>query len=92
MWDTNEVREAECTVWLLCSFSVPCAPAVSLSNSAVCSLIQEQELCQCSHNLMEDVYNRKQTAFIFMMSGTDIQMLSLSKRWCTQLLFLQVQF
>lgn len=67
--------------------------AGSISISAVCSLIQGQEFCQCSHNLLEDVYAGKQTALIFMTSRADtdcIFHLVNDYRWCVPLLFLLV--
>lgn len=39
--------------------------------SQLCSLIQWQEFCQCSHKLLEDVYAGKQTPLIFMSRSAD---------------------
>lgn len=55
-----------------CSFSVLLTTAVSFSISAVCSLIQWQEICQRSLNLLEDVYAGRQTTLIFMTRRADI--------------------
>lgn len=51
----------------ICGSSVLHSTAVNLSVSAVYSLIQGQEPCQCSCNLLEHIYAGKQTALIFMM-------------------------
>lgn len=50
------IWSVQCGLW---SFGVLYTPAVSIFYSHVRSLIQEQELCQCSHNLLQDVYGRK---------------------------------
>lgn len=70
-WDVHLWAQIWTPMWKLCNFSLLQTAAVSISISAVCSLIHGPQLCQCSHNLSEDVYAGKQTALIFMTRTAD---------------------